>query len=74
MIVLLETKDGKIKKAFIRNQIFQEVDDDNKKIGTMKTDTINGILWPAAKGEGIRKVEVAKWLEMAEAANFWGLN
>jgi hypothetical protein len=72
MIVLVKMKDGKIKKTFIRNHIFQECDDIGKKIGQLKTEEIKAIYWP--NKTGIEEVPTKKWLETAETENFWGLN
>jgi hypothetical protein len=65
-------KDGNTKKAFIRNQIFQEVDETNKKLGQLKTSLIKSVIWPV-KGK-FSELETAKWLELAEENSFWNLN
>jgi hypothetical protein len=64
-------KTGENKKAMIRNQVFHEINDINKKIGTLNTSQIASIWWPSKKG--MAEVPVKTWLEEAENANFWNL-
>ena len=77
MIVLLKTNiSGKesIKKAFIRDRIFAEVNDDNMKIkdGTLKTSDIEGVY---SISDGLMKLVPTKdWLEMIQEKSFFGLN
>jgi hypothetical protein len=68
----VNTKDGDTKKAFIRNQIFQEVDDSNKKLGQLKTSTIKSVIWPV-KGK-FTEMETSAWLALAEENSFWNLS
>jgi hypothetical protein len=73
MIVLVKTKSGNIKKAFIRNHIFQEVDDLGKKIGQLKTEDIKSVFWPQ-KGGTMGEIETKAWIATAEENDFYGLN
>lgn len=65
MIVLVETTTG-VKKAFIRDKIFIEVDNNNKKIpnGTIRSSLIKNVLW-LSKGKP-KNIPVTDWLKLAE--------
>jgi len=74
VIVLIETKNGAIKKAFVRNAIFHEVKDDNRKEDPIQTGTIDSVYWlDAAEGKSIIKWPIKKWLEAAEASEYFGM-
>jgi hypothetical protein len=72
MIVMIKMRNGDIKKAFIRNHIFQAADDIGKKIGQLKTEDIKSVFWP--NKNGIAEVPTKEWLTQAEAESFWNLN
>jgi hypothetical protein len=71
MIVLLETNSG-TKKSYIRDKIFMEVDQTNKKVpnGTIRSANIKNVLW-LSKGK-FTKVPVADWLKKAEESDMFG--
>jgi hypothetical protein len=73
MIVLVETSTG-MKKAFIRDKIFMEVDAGNKKIpnGTIRTANIKNIIW-LAKGKAA-KVPTDAWLKLADEKDFFNID
>jgi len=76
MIVIVKMKTGETRKAFIRNQIFHEVDKTNKKVDSLTTSKINSVCWPEKLHDGFFKIEdvpIKKWLEMAEENEYWGL-
>ena len=62
MIVLIETNVG-IKKYFVRDKIFFEIDDNNKKIkkGTVKTLNLKYVLWEVK--DKIEKIPILDWLK-----------
>ena len=72
MIVLVETNSG-VKKCFIRDKIFMEVDQDNKKIpnGTIRTSVIQNIIW-ITKGK-MKKYPTTEWLKMADEKDYFNL-
>jgi hypothetical protein len=72
MIVLVETNSG-IKKCFIRDKIFMEVDASNKKIpnGTIRSVNITNILW-LSKGK-FKKMPIAEWSKLAEEHEMWNI-
>jgi hypothetical protein len=72
MIVLLKMKNDEVKKAFIRNHIFQVAADDNRKVGQLATNTIKAVFWPDKKG--LKELSVDDFLKEAEENDFWNLN
>jgi len=72
MIVLVETSSG-MKKAFIRDKIFMEVDNMNKKIpnGTIRTSTIKNVLW-LSNGKP-KSFPVQDWLKLAEEKDYFSI-
>jgi len=72
MIVIITTKTGENKKAFIRNQIFKEIDQNNKPIGPITTSTIKSIYWPIKNK--IEDIPIKEWMKTAEENNFWGMD
>jgi hypothetical protein len=71
MIVLIKDTDGNTHKTLIRNHIFQEADETNKKGAALKSNQIRSVYWPTKKG--MTEVPIAQWLEMADTQNFWNL-
>jgi hypothetical protein len=73
MIVLLKTNSG-LKKAFIRDKIFMEVDTSNKKVqnGTIRSMNIQSVIW-LSKGKMVEK-PVAEWLKEAEEHEMWSID
>jgi hypothetical protein len=73
MIVLIETDSG-LKKSFIRDKIFMEVDQNNKKVqnGTIRSMNIKNVIW-LSKGKMIKK-PVAEWLKEAEEKEMWSID
>lgn len=65
MIVLVETNSG-TKKCFIRDKIFMEVNESNKKIpnGTIRTANIQNVFW--IKNSKVEKIPTADWLKLME--------
>jgi hypothetical protein len=62
---------GDVVKAFIRNQIFHEVDASNKKVGAITSSSIAAVFWPVNKK--LEEVPLKDWIKIAEDAAFWGL-
>jgi len=71
MIVLVKMKSGENKKAFVRNDIFHEANNLNKKTTNLTTSTIDSVYWPDK--EGIKNIPVKEWLTMADENNYWNL-
>jgi hypothetical protein len=73
MIVIAETNSG-MKKLFLRDRIFSEIDTNNKKIpnGVVRSTNIQNILW-LDHGTST-KVPLAKFLENADASDYWGVD
>lgn len=69
--MILRNQDGDHVKAFIRNEVFYNVKDDNKKAGSLPTAKIRAVVWPMK--ESVVEVPVKEWLKLAEENNFWGL-
>lgn len=67
---MIKTNSG-IKKAFIRNQIFFEADDFNKKGDSITTSTITGVYW-IDKDRNMTLWPAKKWIELAESKDYWG--
>ena len=77
MYVIVQLKNGENRKAIIRNQIFHEVDANNRKIESIKTANIASVLWPQKGDNGkfaIENIPVAQFVEMAESNDYWNLN
>jgi hypothetical protein len=72
MTVMVRMKNGKVKKTFIRNHIFQECDDIGKKIDQLKTEDIKAVFWPDKTG--MIEVPVKSWLKTAEEEDFYNLS
>lgn len=71
MIVLAKMKTGENKKLMIRNQVFHEINEINKKVAAINTAMIQSIFWPGKEDMG--QIPTKEWLTLAEDNNFWGL-
>ena len=72
MIVLVKQND-KIVKTFIRDRVFNEVDDQNKKISgaVLRSSNIESVLW-LQKGK-FKEIPLQEWLALAEEHEFWNV-
>jgi len=72
MIVLVK-HGGKIVKTFIRDRVFNEVNDANKKIdgATLRSSNIESVLW-LEKGK-FKEIPLQKWMALAEENDFWSI-
>lgn len=74
MIVLVECKDDTVKKAYIRDKIFMEIDEQNqrKKNGVIRSSNLKNVLW-LEKGK-MKKFPLEDWLKLSSKTQMWGTN
>jgi len=72
MIVLVK-QNGKTVKAYIRDRVFNEVNESNKKIdgAVLRSSNIESVLW--LKDGKFKELPLKEWIAMAEEADFWNV-
>ena len=73
MIVVIKMKDDEIKKAFIRNSIFHEVDTTNKRLSPLTTSKVDSVFW-IDKNRTMIQWPVKEWIAHCEENNYWGIS
>ena len=71
MIVMIEMINGENKKTLVRNGIFHEINQINKKTESITSSKIANVYWPTKTG--MQKVPVKKWVDYMDQNNYFGL-
>jgi len=71
MIVLIGLKNAETRKAMVRNKVFHEVSNQNKRLDKIPAASISMVYWPDKVG--MQKVPVKDWIELAEENNYFNI-